>query len=84
MVQRLAYLAFTEEAGVRLPVTENLFASSKHIKIHDLVGASLIRPTSVQIRFSTTKPAFHVTVAWRDLTRIIWSYRNNIEAIALE
>ena len=27
MVQRLAYLAFTEEAGVRLPVTEYLFVS---------------------------------------------------------
>ena len=30
MVQRLAYLAFTEEAGVRLPVTENLFVTSPH------------------------------------------------------
>ena len=41
MVQRLAYLAFTEEAGVRLPVTEYFFLSCafrspKHLVVQTL------------------------------------------------
>jgi hypothetical protein len=67
MVQRLAYLAFTEEAGVRLPVAENLFVSSKHIQIHcsRKPGAGrLFIQLGVQIQFfDNMKPAFHVTVA---------------------